>query len=290
MVKPSELPPDTAPTTDDYAVVNDATGPATKRVTLANLITLFFNNIPSGAPSPVTRFNEALADFVASGGVWSGDNYSVSRNASMTAMIVYINGQRISIGAVTSRAFTASKDTYVDVLDNADGTGTLVYTEVANGAAAPALAANSLRIAKIVTDATDIQAASSITQWGAPDSLGNMIQNKSPFLGHAIVQVARRGGSATNWNSAGTTDYDTRGTNIIEQSGTTANDASPKTHTFPRAFSQIPQVFVQIITAVAANCYQACSSLSTTGFTCQVITDAGAGNTAQTINWLARGV
>lgn len=132
-------------------------------------------------------------DFVASGGVWSGDAYASTRNASMTAVTCYINGRRGTISAVTARSFTASKDTYVDVLNNS-GTFSLVYTEVANNAASPALAANSIRLAIIVTGASNIAAVGSVNQgeenkvlpiassiaYSVTDSLGNLICPRDP--------------------------------------------------------------------------------------------------------------
>lgn len=143
---------------------------------------------------PVKRDDELTFDYVASGGVWTGDAYASTRAASMTAMICYINGRRISISAVTARSFTASKDTYIDVLDNADGTGTLVYTEVTNNAASPALAANSIRIGIIVTGASNIASVASVNQgeetkllpiassipYAVTDSLGNIINPRDP--------------------------------------------------------------------------------------------------------------
>lgn len=146
-----------------------------------------------GVPLSTYRAN-TMFDHVASGGVWTGDAYASTRNASMTAMVCYINGRRISISAVTARSFTASKDTYIDVLDNADGTGTLVYTEVTNNAASPALAANSIRIGIIVTGASNIASVASINQgqetkllpiasstpYQVTDSLGNLICPRDP--------------------------------------------------------------------------------------------------------------
>lgn len=137
--------------------------------------------------------DENIADYTVSGGVWSGDSYGSTLAASMTAWVGYINGQRGTISAVTARAFTASKDTYVDVLNNS-GTFSLVYTEVANNAASPALAANSIRIAIVVSGGSSIAAATSINQgqtdrtvpvvssvpYTVTDSLGNLIYNLSP--------------------------------------------------------------------------------------------------------------
>lgn len=192
MPKISQLPEQDTPTITDKAPI--VSGGITNYATLANLITLFFNNIPTGNPSPTTRASEQLFNHVASGGVWTGDSYGTNRNASMTALVCYINGRRIAIGAVTARTFTASKDTYIDVLDNADGTGTLVYTEVANNAASPALASNSIRIGIIVTGATTIANVGSVNQgqenkvlpivssvaYAVTDSLGNLICPSDP--------------------------------------------------------------------------------------------------------------
>ena len=143
---------------------------------------------------PVKRASESqVFDYVASGAVWSGDAYASTRAASMTAGVFYINGQRGTISAVTARSFTASKDTYIDVLNTA-GVFTLVYTEVTNNAASPALASNSIRIGIIVTGASNIAAATSINQgqetrllpiasstpYAVTDSLGNLICPRDP--------------------------------------------------------------------------------------------------------------
>src|SRR4051812_32880461 len=99
MVKISALPADTAPTGTDYTNTVDAETNTTKKVLLSDLAAYLYSN----APYPT----ETGFDYVASGGVWSGDSYAVNKNASMTAMVLYINGRRISISAVTARVFTA---------------------------------------------------------------------------------------------------------------------------------------------------------------------------------------
>lgn len=211
------------PTINDSIPYYDADTITTARTLISTLITLIFNNIPAGSPSPITRFDEALWDFAASGGVWTGDSYNVNRNASMTALIVYINGQRISIGAVSARTFTASKDTYIDVLDNQDGTGTLVYTEVANNAASPALASNSFRLGIIVTGASAIVNVGSINQgeedkilpiassiaYSVTDSIGNLINNRCAKPGLIGYRQITAGISTTSVN----TDVDATGLN-----------------------------------------------------------------------------
>lgn len=215
-VKTSQIPNGTPATTDKVVGVKNPGGsPSTNDFTLSDLITLAWTlaNIPSGATSPITRDNESQFAFVASGLVWSGDSYGSNRNASMTAGVCYINGRRISINAVTARTFTASKDTYIDILDNGDGTGTLVYTEATNNAASPSLAANSIRIGIIVTGATTIANSGSVNQgqvsavlpiassiaYSVTDSLGNLICSRDPS--HKLLGFRQ---ATSNTNSSGT--------------------------------------------------------------------------------------
>ena len=167
--------------------------------------------------------DEQLGDYVVSGGVWSGDAYASTLNASMTALVCYINGQRGTISAVTARAFTASKDTYIDVL-NSSGTFSLVYTEVANNAASPSLAASSIRLGVVVSGATNIAAATSINQ-GQPertvpttcnpgksgtDSLGNVIRNTNPLGILApinYIATYHLGGNSTSYTDHATVTF-----------------------------------------------------------------------------------
>lgn len=137
--------------------------------------------------------NEFGFDYVVSGLVWTGDSYGGSLAASMTAGICYISGYRITLAAVTARAFTTNVDTYIDVLSNQDGTGALVYTTAATNAASPALASNSIRIG-IIQAAATITAATKVNQgqedrvfpiassipYAVTDSLGNLICPRDP--------------------------------------------------------------------------------------------------------------
>lgn len=139
-----------------------------------------------------------IFDYVVSGGVWTADSVGVNLNASMTAIIVMINGQLLNstnspgLAVVTARAFTTNVDTYIDVLNTA-GVGTLVYTTAATNAASPALAANSIRIG-IIQAAATITAATKVNQgqedrvfpiassipYAVTDSLGNLICPRDP--------------------------------------------------------------------------------------------------------------
>ena len=154
----------------------------------------FTSDITEKGSTLTTQRDELVFDHVASGCVWSGDSYGSTLAASMTSGVIYLAGKRLTVATVTARAFTASKDTYVDLSDSGSGTATITYTEVANNAASPALAAGSIRVAIIVTGASNIANVGSVNQgesfkvlpiassvaYSVTDSLGNMICNRAP--------------------------------------------------------------------------------------------------------------
>lgn len=160
--------------------------------------------------------SETEFDYVASGGVWSGDSYGSTLAASMSAVTCYINGRRGTISAVTARAFTASKDTYIDILNNS-GTFSLVYTEVTNNAASPALAANSVRIGIIVSGGSSIANVAAVNQgqedkvlpiassiaYTVTDSLGNLIYPRDPQ--RKLLGLRRITSDFSTTNSSATT-------------------------------------------------------------------------------------
>lgn len=113
-------------------------------------------------PSEVTA-----VPFVASGGVIA---QTTGLTATFSNIVYYINGQRYSKTSVANKTFSASKDTYVDIgID-----GTVDYNEVANGAAAPAVAADHIRLALVVTNGSAI---TRIQQYGT-DNIKQLIYNQ----------------------------------------------------------------------------------------------------------------
>lgn len=126
--------------------------------------------------------------------VWSGNAYGSTRVASCTSGVVYLSGKRLTVAAVTSRTFTASKDVYCDLHDNGDGTAVWVYTDNVTNTASPALTAGNLRGAIVVVGASNIAAATSVNQgqetmvvpiitsvpMAVTDSLGNLICPRDP--------------------------------------------------------------------------------------------------------------
>lgn len=123
------------------------------------------NVIPSTAmqdSGSMEKFRaESKIGFSASGLVWSA---LTGLNATMTAGVQYTpDGLRRNISAVTSRAFTASKDTYISI----SPAGALSYQEVANNAAQPALGTDYRWLAKVVTSASAITSVTDMRQTGA---------------------------------------------------------------------------------------------------------------------------
>jgi len=70
-----------------------------------------------------------------------------SLTGDLSPGVAYVSGQRIVGPSSVTDTFSGSSDTYVDLNYN----GLLTYTAVANGAASPSLAPNSLRLEKVVT-------------------------------------------------------------------------------------------------------------------------------------------
>lgn len=66
--------------------------------------------------------------------------------STISAGVAYVQGVRVTPIA-TSKTYTGSRDTYVDL----DSTGAYTYAVVINGAAEPAITAGCLRVAKVVT-------------------------------------------------------------------------------------------------------------------------------------------
>ena len=75
-------------------------------------------------------------------------------DGDISAGVAYIDQAEATITGVTAHGFTVSVDTYVDVT----AASSYTYVEVATDAAAPALTADSIRIAKVATDGTTITA------------------------------------------------------------------------------------------------------------------------------------
>lgn len=175
----------------------------------------WFTALASGELSTDPLRTELFFDYVASGLVWSADAAGSTKNASMTSGVIYIAGRRLTLAAVTARVFTASKDTYIDVSDNGDGTGLITYNEVTNNAASPALSTGNVRIGIIVTGATTIATSGSVNQgqetmvlpivssvpYCVTDSLGNLIcprDSARKVLGYRQVLASLTTASTTD--------------------------------------------------------------------------------------------
>jgi hypothetical protein len=108
--------------------------------------------------------------YVVSGCVWTADASTSTLAGSMTAGTVMIKGILLTVAAVTSRSFTASVDTYVDLTDAGNGTATITYTTVANNAMSPTLtgtsALDTCRIAIIVSTASALTTGSATINQG----------------------------------------------------------------------------------------------------------------------------
>lgn len=146
---------------------------------------------------PVLRATDfGLKNFVASGIIITGDSLGSNRNYSISSGVVYLAGKRLTVAAVSAQTVTASKDRYIYLRDNGDGTAVYVTNEVNNNAASPALGqAGDMLVGIVVAGASNIANAAAINQgqsnkilpiassipYAVTDSIGNLICNRSSF-------------------------------------------------------------------------------------------------------------
>jgi len=122
----------------------------------------FSNQIPASAMQDSGNLENFRADakisFIPSGLIWSA---TTGLAAGMTSGEYYSNsGILLPITAITSRTFTASRDTYVSIAQN----GSIAYSEVTNGAAQPSLPSNSNWLAKVVTNGSAVTGVTDMRQ------------------------------------------------------------------------------------------------------------------------------
>lgn len=132
-------------------------------------------NLVSDGILGTTQFPANFQNFVEStGGVWTAGAGLVG---SATAGYVWYSGTRSAMAAVASHTFTASKDTYIDYNP---ATAAWTYVAVTNGAAVPAVTANCVRVAQVITGASAI---SSVSQ----QAYSSPVALTWKFLGYAQI-------------------------------------------------------------------------------------------------------
>ena len=122
---------------------------------------------------PATFAKETLqitVDTTSSEGSFTASGCTPADDTDLTsdisACISYVNGIRVSKSA-TANTYTASRDCYVDLSQ----TGVYTTSCVTNGAAEPSVAANSARLAKVVTDGTEITTITDLANRAVPGLL-----------------------------------------------------------------------------------------------------------------------
>lgn len=97
--------------------------------------------------NPRIRWDEGFQDWV-----YTGLQPATSANltSDISAGTAYVNGYRVNKASATSKTYTNTKDTYVDI----DYTGTFHYTEAVRMAAAPAVYTDSIRLAVVTSQGT----------------------------------------------------------------------------------------------------------------------------------------
>lgn len=141
-----------------------------------------------GGNNIVSRWAESFPNYVVPNtGVIA---VSSGLTCTISDIIYYISGIRYSKTGIPNKTFTASKDTYCFI----DTAGNITYTEVANGADAPSLPANSIFTGYVETSASAVTAI----------HLRNRGTEKVGLVKKLDTYVATQGATGdTAWNGMG---------------------------------------------------------------------------------------
>lgn len=102
----------------------------------------------------------------------------------------------------------------------------------------------------------------------------------------------RQGGSATNWGTTGTTNYNYSSTNTFIQTGSFNTTGGEDSVTFPTAFSQVPFISVSSSSATSFNVfarfkYSLSSATQIGGILC--LDSTGVARSGESVSWIAIG-
>jgi hypothetical protein len=182
---------------NEVTVRNAATANAPKIAATGGDTNINLNLQGKGTGSVQVNGTDVLQgyNYVVSGIVITADSVGVNKNYSISSGVVCIGGNFLTVAAVSAQTVGASKDRYIDLRDNGDGTAAYITNEVANNSASQALTAGDLRIGIVVAGATTIATTGSINQgdptcvlpiassiaYTVTDSLGNLICPTTPY-------------------------------------------------------------------------------------------------------------
>jgi len=220
----------------------------------------YFEGLADGTLSadPVRTILPTLATCIVSGGTLA---QSAGLVGTFSNIVFYLAGRRFSGSSIANKTYTASKDTYVDITGGSDGSITVTYTEVANNAASPALAANYIRVGIVTTSGAaitnvnqgDPDATLPTTTDSVPvavcDTLGNLIY---PKPGQRLLGFRRYPTGAGTSTTSTSAVAISAGLNIIVQSANVPANANVSATVTGRSWntsSGNADVFIALSTA-----------------------------------------
>ena len=139
-----------------------------------------YNAIEVGNKTNALVTSDIFSDFVVTGLL--GLDPGVSLTMTTPGGTAYVTGKRIvksSSDSDLTYTYPASNDTY-DYLKN---DGTIVHQSVANGAAEPAQPANTIKLQKVVTNATEITSVTDLRPLAGMTASQVAGQNRIPIAG-----------------------------------------------------------------------------------------------------------
>ena len=172
--------------------------------------------------NPRIRTNEAAAcEFIASGMLTVTTAGTLTGNVPVGT--AYPRGFRCRKDSATSKTFTSSRLTFVDIDQNCD----FQYSEVAIDAASPAVATNAIRISRVSTDGTQLLAVQDLRKTScATGPFDNITDTTSEANLDQILSLGRptRNRGTDGWLQGLQISYDTTTTFKVRSGGAYINN------------------------------------------------------------------
>lgn len=146
----------------------------------------------------IRTYEGAACEYVYTGLLPSTDSDLTSDISAGTA---YPRGYRINKASATSKTYTSSKWTWVDL----DINGDFQYSEVAIGGATPSVAANSIRLAKVSTDSSTVNTVTDLRRISCANGPFSNITSTSDANEPTLEDMLKNGQPVRRFSRAGRT-------------------------------------------------------------------------------------